>query len=279
MNDNVIYKASSGNQYNLKTNGIWIQEANFHKWEWNARGTELQFGQRVSSFGKESSTYTTTLIFHGTAVQRAKQIAKLHEEFEADIRAMKPGRIIWGNWYADCYILASSTDPARCDWTQNEIGIFCPNPFWVKEEKKSFTKQDAPPSTQSFLDYEFDYEYDYYLGAIGNERWVRSFPFAAQFKMSIYGPVSNPRVAINGYPYQINDTLEGTEYLVINSRDNTVIKYLANNTSVSIFDKRNKEQSVFEMIPGGTLSINWTGLFGFDLLIYDERSEPVNEVS
>ncbi len=271
----VIYKASSGNSYNLQTNGKWIREANYHAWAYTPNGTDLQFGKRVSSFGKEPATYKTVLTFHGTAISRAAQIAKLHEEFENDIRAMQTGQLIWGDWYVDCYIIASSTNPANCDWTENEIEVYCPNPFWIKQEERSFTKQEEPPIVQDFLDYDYDFDYDYFLGAIGTERWIRSFPFSAEFRMIIYGPVSNPRITINDYPYQINDALEATEYMIIDSRENTVMKQLANGTAISIFDKRNKAQSVFEQIPGGTLTINWTGLFGFDLIIYDERSEPV----
>ena len=273
----VIYKSSSGNTYNLQTNGKWIREANYHTWAYIANGTDLQYGKRVSSFSKEPATYSTVLVFHGPAIERAAQINKLHEEFETDIREMQPARVIWGNWYVDCYILESKTDPASCDWTENEIMVYCPNPFWIKEEKKSFEAQDAPPISQEFLDYEYDYEYDYFLGAIGTKTWARTFPYAAEFQMIVYGPVSNPRIVINGYPYQINDTLEATEYLVIDSRENTVTKYLAGGGTANIFDKRNKAQSVFETIPGGNLTLNWTGLFGFDLIIFDERSEPVNE--
>lgn len=275
----IIYKASSGNQYNLQTDGSWIREANFHAWTFTPRGTELQFGQRVSSFAKDAATYTTTLIFHGTIQERAQLINKLHEEFENDIRSMQQSRLTWGSWYIDCYIVASSTAPETISWTTNEIEIFCPRPFWVKEEKKSFIAQAEPPVSQTFLDYEYDYQYDYFLGAIGTENWVRSFPFESDFKMYIYGPVSNPRVIINGYAYQVFDTLEATEYMIIDSLQHTVTKYLANSTHVSIFDLRNKAQSVFEKIPGGNLSVNWTGLFGFDLIIFDERSEPVKEVS
>lgn len=275
----IIYKASSGNQYNLQTDGSWIREANFHAWTFTPRGTELQFGQRVSSFAKDAATYTTTLIFHGTIQERAQLINKLHEEFENDIRTLSHARLTWGSWYIDCYIVASSTAPETMSWTTNEIEVFCPRPFWVKEEKKSFTVQAEPPVSQTFLDYEYDYQYDYFLGAIGTENWVRSFPFESDFKMYIFGPVSNPRVIINGYAYQVFDTLEATEYMIIDSLQHTVTKYLANSTHVSIFDLRNKAQSVFEKIPGGNLSVNWTGLFGFDLIIFDERSEPVKEVS
>ena len=159
----IIYKASSGNQYNLQTDGSWIKEANFHAWSFTARGTDLQYGQRVSSFAKEPATYTTTQIFHGTIQERAQKINKLHEEFENDIRTLSPARLVWGSWYIDCYIIASSTTPETVAWTTNEIEVFCPRPFWVKQEKKSFIASDEPPQSQTFLDYEYDYEYDYFL--------------------------------------------------------------------------------------------------------------------
>ena len=273
----IIYKASSGNQYNLQTDGSWIREANFHAWSFTPRGTELQFGQRVSSFAKEAATYTTTLIFHGTIQERSQRINKLHEEFENDIRNLSQARLFWGNWYIDCYIVASSTTPETVSWTSNEIEVFCPRPFWIKEEKKSFMAQDEPPAQQTFLDYEFDYEYDYFLGAIGSENWVREFPFDSDFKMYVYGPVSNPSISINGYPYQVFVTLNTSEYMIIDSMNNTVTKYASNGTKTSIFDLRNKAKSVFQKIPGGNLSFSWTGLFGFDLIIFNERSEPLNE--
>ena len=67
--------------------------------------------------------------------------------------------------------------------------------------------------------------------------------------------------------------------MIIDSFNHTIIKYASNGTQASIFDLRNKANSVFEKIPGGTLALNWTGLFGFDLIIFNERSEPTNEVS
>ena len=43
---------------------------------------------------------------------------------------------------------------------------------------------------------------------------------------------------------------------------------------INLFDYRDKTQSVFERIPGGNLRLNWTGTFGFDLTLFEERSEP-----
>lgn len=268
------YKASSGNVYELNTkSSILTRDANYHTWSWTVNGTDLQYGKRIANFSRDAAVYSTTLTFTGNPLKRKANIENLHEDFELDVRNHTPGRIIWGDYYIDCYITMSKTSPDdRPIWTDNDISIYCPYPFWIKEETKTFMP-DVAPVGQTFLDYEFDYEYDYYY-APGTATWTRSFPFPAEFQLTIFGPCADPRVLIDGYPYQFFDTLTSTEYAVIDSRKNTVIKYNANGTQTNIFDLRNKSESVFQQIPGGTLTFNWAGTFGFDLTIYQERSEP-----
>ena len=268
------YIASSGNEYNLKTNGIRTKTANYHKWTWGVNGTTLQYGIRVANFKRSAATYTTELILNGSYEQRKTMLDNLHEDFERDVRNMTPGRIVWGDYYIECYITSSSTEPNRNTiWTDNALTIYCPYPFWIKEETRTFFPQSAPDD-QEYLDYEYDYNYDYYYGNPGIAIWNLDFPFPSEFKMTVFGPAANPRVLINGYPYQFNDTLEDTEYVVIDSRTHTIVKKLANGQNLNIFDLRNKAQSIFEPIPGNNLTINWSGQFGFDLTLYEERSEP-----
>ena len=102
---------------------------------------------------------------------------------------------------------------------------------------------------------------------------MTGFPFESDFRIIVYGPVVNPRIQINGHPYQVNDTLLVGEYMVIDSRNNTITKYTGSQ-AINLFDFRDKAYSVFQPIPGGTLRLNWTGLFGFDLTLFEERSEP-----
>lgn len=273
MNVPLKYVASSGNVYDLKTDGLLTKSANFHKWDWDTVGTSLQYGVRVANFSRKPLAYSTLLYFTGSYNDRKAMCDALHEDFELDVRNMTPGRIIWGDYYIECFIKSSSTYPNEINiWTDNEITIYCPYPFWIKEETKTFMP-DVAQVGQTFLDYEFDYEYDYYY-APGTATWTRSFPFPAEFQLVIFGSCTNPRVLIDGYPYQIFATLGATEYAVIDSRKNTVIKYNENGTQTNIFDLRNKSESVFQQMPAGTLTFNWSGTFGFDLTIYQERSEP-----
>lgn len=275
MSVKLQYLASSGNVYNLKGDGLRTKKANYHNWNWGVDGTTLQFGMRIAAFKKAVATYETQLIFTGSVEKRRAMVDALHDDFEHDIRVMKPGRIIWGDYYIDCYATVSSTEPDNnALWTDNNVTFYCPYPFWIHESSKSFLPQDDVESDQEYLEYPLDYKYDYFVGFPGTGKWVRDFPWRCEFKMIIYGPCIDPTVTVNGYNYTIYDTLEENDYVVIDSRDYTVNKYLASGMVQNIFDLRDKSRSVFEQIPEGTLTLNWSGTFGFELTLFEERSEP-----
>ena len=268
------YIASSGNQYVLNTNGSLVKSANFHAWEWGAIGTELQYGMRVSNFKREPATYTAVLVVYGPYTKRKAFLDALHEDFENDVRNKTPGRIVWSDWYIDGYVTKSTTAPDTAHTrTDNEIEIFCPYPFWIREQYKRFYRGD-PLNDPDDFDYPYDYPYEYLMPIRTSARWLTKFPFSSEFLMTIYGAATNPKVTINGYPYQVNVTLDAGEYLIIDSRHNTITQYLTNGQTLNIFDLRDKANSVFEPIPGGTLTLTWSGAFGYDITLFNERSEP-----
>lgn len=267
------YEASSGNVYNLKGDGIRTKTANYHHWDWGVEGTALQFGTRIAGFTREAAVYESKLIFNGSYEENKALTDALHNEFEADVRNMKPGRIIWGDWYIPCYIIASSTYPDGTQpWADNDIEIYCPRPFWIKEDFKNFFPNTE--GTADFLDYPYDYPYDYWSGPEGEETWVRTHPFAAAFLMVIYGEAVNPNIYINGHRYGLLGTINEGEYVTIDSRTHTIVKTNADGTTSNWFDYRDKASDIFQQIPGGSLSVTWAGMYGFDLTIFDERSEP-----
>lgn len=83
----------------------------------------------------------------------------------------------------------------------------------------------------------------------------------------------NPKVLINGYPYEVLTTLENNEYLIINSMEQTITKYLSNGATANLFDARGYDYSVFEKIPSGLISVSWSGDFGIDLYVFLKRKE------
>lgn len=270
---NISYIASSGRIYPLTAASIKIKEAKFHAWEFKPEGTELLNGFRISQMRKQAATYQIKLIVRGNPVARAATLDALHDDFENDVRNMQTGRIVWGDWYADGYVVASETVPHdgyTGHWTENTVDFYVPSGYWLKETKHSFTKASRP--TTGFLEFPYDFEYDFTPPIASNATWDSGASFASDFKMEIKGYCINPRITINGHVYAINATIPWGNIATIDSRNKTVIR-TGTWSTLNLFDARGKEQSVFEKIPMGVLSLSW-GAFDFDLTLYDERSEP-----
>lgn len=273
MITSIKYIASSGNTYDLTTNGILHRSANYYNWAWNVEGTKLQYGNRISDFSRESAEYDAELVFYGTYAERWKAITALHNDFENDLRQKKTGRIVWGDYYIDCYITQTNAEPVGL-WSHisDKIHIYAPYPFWIQDAQ--ITLPVTVISANSDLDYPYDYPYDYTPPAVGTKIVKSDFPFASEFKMIIYGQAVNPRVTINGYDYVLYSTIPSGAYVVVDSRTKSITQYNTDGTRSNLFNYRNKTDSIFERIPGGNLTIAWPATFGVDITIYRERSEP-----
>ena len=273
----ITYIASSGHKYDLISNGIRHAKANYHIWGYKPQATKLQYGTRVADFSKDPGVYDTELIFTGSEQKRQALINALHDDFEADVRKRQTGRIIWGDYYIDCYINESNTGPTEYPTqTLNKIQIYAPYPFWVQDYNIELL-----PSTEiesEFLDFPINFPFDFTAPTIGEMTIKSDFPFASEFEMVIFGPAVNPRVTINLYSYVLYTTIPDGAYVVIDSRKKTVMQYNTNGTQSNIFNLRNKTDSIFQKIPGGNLRISWDATFGVNITIHRERSEPRAEV-
>lgn len=273
MKTQIKYIASSGNVYDLTTQDILHRTANYYDWSWKADGAKRQYGQRVSRFSRDSATYEADLIFHGAPAELRRTIQALHNDFENDMRRMAPGRLVWGDYYIDCYINGSEVENISFwSWISNKIQILAPYPFWIKEEKVVLSA--TPESTSGYLDYPYDYNYDYTAPEIGKKVVPSDSPFTSEFRMIIYGLAVNPRIVINGYPYILYATIPSGAYVIVDSKQRTIMLYKRNGQKMNIFDFRNKSDSIFEKIPAGNLDIVWNATFGVDLTIFREKSEP-----
>lgn len=273
MKTQIKYIASSGNVYDLTTSDILHRTANYYDWSWKADGAKRQYGQRVSRFSRDSATYEADLIFHGEPAELRRTIQALHNDFENDMRRMTPGRLVWGDYYIDAYINGSAVENISFwSWISNKIQIIAPYPFWIKEEKVVLTI--ASETTGGYLDYPYDYNYDYTAPEIGKKVVPSDFPFTSEFRMIIYGLAVNPRIVINGYPYILYATIPSGAYVIVDSKQRTIMLYKRNGQNMNIFDFRNKSDSIFEKIPAGNLDIVWDATFGVDLTIFREKSEP-----
>lgn len=192
-----------------------------------------------------------------------------------DVIAGTPGKLHVNGEYLECYVKAVQKEEWEAGiYTIVTFTIISDRPFWISEESKSFYRRDDAGQEKTGLDYPFNYPFDYAMGDAGTEVWYLDAVGACPFTMVIYGPVTNPRLLINDNVYEIYTTLGDSEYLILDTNKHTIIKYLSNGTTSNLYNNRRMEQSVFDPLEPGRLTITWSGTFGFDLTAYIERSEP-----
>ena len=123
------------------------------------------------------------------------------------------------------------------------------------------------------IDYPYDYEYDYALPLKGEDITCNSVGENA-FRICIYGEAVDPSIIIGEHTYTINGSIGAGETLLIDSLSRTITLTTEKAQKVNWFDKRSRESYIFQPIPPGTQTVRWSGNFGFDLTVIEERSEP-----
>lgn len=268
----VTYISSAGNTYQLHTkDGVVHKRLPYRSFSWTPQGTKLEQGMRVSKFTRSAEQFKSDLLFFGTKEEQEALIDDLHDDFEGDLRRNKAGRLVIGDQYLDCFIpTVNARYKDGC--TTDSIQIYAPYPFWRQEQKIILEASDV--TSGEFLDFPFDFPFDFTAPTTGEKIIKSDFPFTSEFQMVIYGLAVNPRIVINGYPYVLYATVPAGAYVVIDSRQKSVMMYNADGSRTDLFNFRNKEDSIFEKIPAGNLNISWGASYGVDITVFRERSEP-----
>ena len=157
-------------------------------------------------------------------------------------------------------------------YTEVVLTFLAPELSWITVLEKRFYPQEQP-ALESWLNFPFNFPFNFADEKRGSSAFEIDHIIPSDFEMIIYGPCVNPKVLVNGYPYEILTTLESNEYLALNTLEETVVKYLSNGTIANLFDVRGYDYSIFEKIPSGLVSVNWSGDFGIDLYIFLKRKE------
>lgn len=265
----IKYVNAFGDSVELNNANIKLREADFFSYEWDV--TEASGKYTLSKAPKRYEAYIEVT---GNSAMKKAKLNNFFEITERDVIADRTGKLYLGEQYLECYVIQSKTEPAESPiGVDKNLVILSAKPFWITEEKYIFYAASSP-SAASGLDFPFDFPFDF--APEENETEYRTVDHYApsHFKMLVYGPCVNPKITINGYPRQVFTTLESNEYMIIDSRENSVTKYLANGTTQDIYNSRQFAPSIFEKIPGGQLTFNRSGTFGYEVMFYLERSEP-----
>lgn len=243
-----------------------ITELLDYDWEYAMRGN------KITGFSKQPAEIPITInILAETKEEYEDACNYLFEVLEKDILKNVKGKLYYNGQYVSCNLTGSK----KKDWCMgvcfqlNYLRLITDKPMWIKETEYNFKTADITSTNNKRYGYRYGYRYANGLKdtAIMNEHFD-----SVHFKLRIYGPCVNPLVNIGGHSYTVHTILEDGEYLEIDSMKRTVIKTMMNGSQVNLFHYRGKD--VFAKILPGRQPISWDGKFDFDIILFEERSEP-----
>ena len=193
--------------------------------------------------------------------------------FDYDIYNNVRGQFYIGQYFMFCNIIGSDLSNVNIHRKKlkNKLTVTTDTPYWIKETRFPFGI-NLEIKTEGFT-YPFEYPFTYGY-ATGTSSFTNDSIKDSNFKMIIYGPVSNPSVSINGNIYTVSTDILASEYLVIDSTSRKAYKVGISGEKTNVFSKRGLDFDIFTEIPSGRNTVQWSGAFGFDIYLYDERSKP-----
>lgn len=302
----IYYINSTGEKINFDGPEYEIADMDVFKHEFAYK----QENYRVKEIKAKPQIYTIeTNISKNASEDWCELYDKMLGVFNKDLATEKNGRMWINGSYIPCYIYASELEETWDDYGFNvaTLKIVPDYPYWCKEKsysfklnekqitdtvekeeisdildstsqnpdypwdyKRSFRSRYKPAKKRYLRDYSYDFCDNHTIRKIDNDHFAES-----AFKMIIYGPCTHPFIQIGDHIYEVDTTLYDSEYLVIDSRERTVIKYTRYGATENLFNARSKEYNVFEKIQSGKQKVKWSTTYAFDLILYQERSEPL----
>lgn len=229
--------------------------------------TNITNNNVIANFKQEIKNYTIE------GDEPVLDIDDITDIFDYDIYNNVRGRLYIGQYFMFCNIIGSNLSNVNIHRRKlkNKLTVTTDTPYWIKETRFSFVK--SMEAKTDGLTYPFEYPFTY-GSATGTSSFVNDSIKNSNFKMIIYGPTSNPSVSINGKIYTVNTDILASEYLVIDSTSRKTYKVGISGEKTNVFSKRGLDFDIFTTIPSGRNTVQWSGAFGFDLYVYDERSRP-----
>lgn len=305
----IFYISHNGVKVDLMNGNYKIEESSLfsHSWDYDSKESASGYGGTIEKFRKDIQDRDLKIHIEGSGLVTYKQaFDNLMELFDSDVIDNEPGKLYVDERYLKCFIIEGSPDyfVPGLDMATYSFKLVSAYPFWIKETPYQFLaeipdsvvilpgEEEPEPEitmekgimfsefpydfairqggrTYPIFDYPFDYKRKKGIRIINNDSYL-----PCHFRMTIYGPVTDPEVVIANHAYKVETTVFSNERLIIDSRSNTVIKIGRLGEETDMYNSRYKLQSVFEKIPPGQQTFTWPGGYGIDITLFDERSEP-----
>ena len=250
---------------------LFVNENDLRDFSWEVNS----INNRISGFGRGIVTKTIPLIMK--CKSRSEGLAmrnRLYEVFEKDILANQHGKIYVGDYYMKCFVTDSTKSGYLIanEYMELELTVTTDFPVWTKESVYHFLGES---NLLSGYDYPHDFPYDL-QNSLNTKEIFNSGIMPVNFRIDIYGAISNPTIYIGQHEYKVNVDVGNGEYLTIDSIHKTIVLTKNDGTKVNFFNNRSRESYIFEKIQSGNSVVSsGAGEFKFSITLLEDRSEPM----
>lgn len=270
--DQFIYEDHYGRQFRGLEQGVFLNESELRDYSWNYD----TINSRISRFYQGVTKRSIPLVFACESDETIVAVRnRLLELTETDVEARIPGKIRIGDYYTTGFITGSKKSKYLLNkrYCEVDLTLTSEDPTWYRETTHYFTVGDTESTTDGGIDYPYDYTYDYVERMTGRSIYCDSVGDNA-FRMTIYGVTTNPTIIVGNHTYKLNGNIGSGERVVIDGLNKTIVLTSSNGVKTNWFDKRDRNNYIFEPIPSGTHAVAYSGSFSFELTIIEKRREP-----
>lgn len=270
MLEQITYKNHLNESVIFGSDGIYISSNDLRDYSWESEAKN----NKISSFKRGIVERSLpVVVVCDTEEQGIASRNSLFEVFEKDVLAKKHGTLTIGDYYLKCYITGSSKEEYYYTKRYMKVTLTLKTdyPYWIKETMAAFNM--TPSGGSEYLDFPYDFSYDFKED--GRWNYVVNTNFVeTDFRIRIYGAVSNPKIYIADHAYSVDVVVEEKEYLTIDSLEKAIYITKKSGEIVNCFNARDRDSYVFEKIPVGKSDVSCEGQMKFDITLIEERSEP-----
>lgn len=279
MTKGIYYENSQGTQIRFDGKNIRVKESDLRdfSWDYSLTNKPSGYGSRINRFMRPATEKNLGVVIRGGSRDECiGTLNALHAATEADITRGKPGRLWLDGQYLICFLAVSSTVnnwKSGFHFLEKSLSVLAVYPFWYTEITQAFRAGEIDTSPYGKR-YHGRYPYQYGTG-YANKTLYNDHHSETPAIITIYGPCDDPQIYIAGNLYGLSGVGAGEgEHIVIDQLERTIYRVATDGEKTNLFDYRVKTHDVFLPIPPGDVSVQFSGEFGFDVTLMQQRSEP-----
>ncbi len=239
-------------------------------WQWDV--SALNGSSRYSRTARE---FDVSASFVNASYDFANRFFAL---IDGDTEAGIEGVLEFQGWEIRGNFAAGSNDFLGAGCSSYTLTFHSDWPVWRKEVGRlSFPVSSGSPS--GGLDYPHDYPHDYGPPPSGQRTIDVDALRPSDFELIVYGPATNPSVTIAGIRHEVNCEVPSGSLLFVNSLNAkrgevgaAIFTRASDGTTKNQYGSQSREFDVFAPVQPGSNLVTWSGLFGFDLILYETRT-------